>query len=66
MKIGVITFWDSNDNYGQIMQCYALQTYLKKLGHDVVLIRYIATKNKKKHTFLIKNYIKAFYVLKHC
>lgn len=60
MKIGVITFWDSNDNYGQIMQCYALQTYLKKLGHDVVLIRYIATKNKKKTYFFIKNYIKAF------
>lgn len=51
MKIGVITFWDSNDNYGQIMQCYALQTYLKKLGHDVVLIRYIATKNKKSILF---------------
>lgn len=64
MKIGVITFWDSNDNYGQIMQCYALQTYLKKLGHDVVLIRYIATKNKKKHTFLLKTISKLF-SLKH-
>lgn len=40
MKIGVITFWDSQDNYGQLLQCYALQTYLKKMGHEVYLIKY--------------------------
>ena len=40
MKIGVITFWDSQDNYGQILQCYALQTFLRKMGHDACIIKY--------------------------
>lgn len=40
MKIGVVTFWQGNDNYGMILQCWALQTYLKKLGHDPYAIRY--------------------------
>lgn len=40
MKIGIITFWETQDNYGQIMQNYALQETLKKLGHSSYLIRY--------------------------
>lgn len=40
MKIGIMTFWWSNDNYGQLLQCYALQKYLRNLGHDAFLIRY--------------------------
>ena len=40
MKIGIITFWETQDNYGQIMQNYALQETLKKLGHSPYLIRY--------------------------
>lgn len=40
MKIGIITFWDSQDNYGQLLQCYALQRFLKELGHTPYLIRY--------------------------
>ena len=40
MKIGIMTFWWSNDNYGQLLQCYALQKYLRDLGHDAFLIRY--------------------------
>lgn len=42
MKIGVITYSDSKDNYGQILQAYALQNHLKALGHDPFLIRYDA------------------------
>lgn len=41
MKIGIITFWNSQDNYGQLLQCFALQHYLKKQGHEPFLIRYI-------------------------
>lgn len=41
MKIGIITFWTTQDNYGQIAQLYAMQVYLRKLGHDPYLIRYI-------------------------
>ena len=41
MKIGVITFWDSRSNYGQLLQCWALQQVLIGLGHDPYLIRYV-------------------------
>ena len=41
MKIGVVTFWHGNDNYGMILQCWALQQYLKKMGHDPYIIRYV-------------------------
>lgn len=40
MKIGVITFSQSQDNYGQILQCYAMQCFLQQLGHEPFLIRY--------------------------
>lgn len=40
MKIGIMTFWWSQDNYGQILQCYALQKYLRDAGYDPFLIRY--------------------------
>lgn len=40
MKIGIITLWQSSDNYGQQLQCWALQQALLKLGHEPYLIRY--------------------------
>lgn len=40
MKIGIMTFWWSDDNYGQLLQCYALQKYLRDNGHEPYLIRY--------------------------
>lgn len=40
MKIGIITFWESNDNYGQVLQAYALQLILRRMGHEPFLIRY--------------------------
>ena len=39
MKIGILTFHCA-DNYGAVMQCYALQEYLRSLGHDVYVIDY--------------------------
>lgn len=50
MKIGIITLWQSSDNYGQQLQCWALQQELIKLGHDPYLIRYdveYRTRNNK-------------------
>lgn len=39
MKIGILTFhWATN--YGAVLQCYALQTYLESLGHRVEIIDY--------------------------
>lgn len=46
MKIGIITYWNSDDNYGQQLQCYALQTYLHLLGHNAFLIRYAPSPEK--------------------
>ena len=39
MKIGIITVHRAY-NYGSVLQCYALQEYLKRLGHDVWVIDY--------------------------
>ena len=39
MNIGILTFhWATN--YGAIMQCYALQSYLTSVGHNVKIINY--------------------------
>lgn len=46
MRIGVVTFWQGHDNYGQLLQCWALQQYLKQLGHEPFLIRYSPEKQK--------------------
>lgn len=39
MKIGILTFHRAN-NYGAVLQCYALQEVVRKLGHDVRVIDY--------------------------
>lgn len=38
--IGILTLWESSDNYGQQLQCWALQRELVKLGQSPYLIRY--------------------------
>lgn len=48
MRIGIITFWWSKDNYGQILQLFALQSYLRKRGHDPFLIRYAPWKDMRR------------------
>lgn len=40
MKIGVVTYWNTSDNYGQLLQAWALQYWLKQHGHDAFIIRY--------------------------
>ena len=37
-KIGIITFNFTLDNYGQVLQYLATQEYLKKLGHQAILV----------------------------
>lgn len=37
MKIGILTF-HSQLNYGGVLQCWALQTVLEQMGHEVVVI----------------------------
>lgn len=38
MKIGIMTVFDAV-NYGSYLQAFCLQEYLKKAGHDVVMIK---------------------------
>ncbi|MEQ8470485.1 MAG: polysaccharide pyruvyl transferase family protein [Marinoscillum sp.] len=40
MKIGVITFCETMENYGQLAQACALQIYLEEKGHSPFLIKY--------------------------
>ncbi len=39
MKIGILTFWKTEDNYGQLLQCFATQAFLRSLGHETFLIK---------------------------
>ena len=59
-KIGIITFWESNTNYGQQLQCWALQHYLREQGYDAFLIRqYVWLRpSKKKGIKRVKQWIK--------
>ena len=54
MKIGILTFWWGKDNYGQLLQCYALQQYLRNMGHDAFLVRYRHSFDKKSTPFLTR------------
>lgn len=45
MKIGIMTYWWSDENYGQILQNYALQRYLSNQGHEPYLIKYFPPKD---------------------
>ena len=54
LKIGILTFWWSNDNYGQLLQCYALQKYLRDAGHDAFLIRYDSRKDFIRTPFILR------------
>lgn len=56
MKIGILTYHRAH-NYGAVLQCYALQETLKKLGADVSIINY-----KQPH---IERAYKPKYSIKH-
>lgn len=54
MKIGLLTL-PLHVNYGGILQCYALQTVLRSMGHDVTLLSSAWTSEKKLLKWRIKN-----------
>lgn len=60
MRVGILTF-HSQLNYGGILQCWALQTALEKMGHKVVVIdRWLDENN----WLLNRNYPKSFWKLR--
>ncbi len=73
MKIGILTFLEQQ-NYGGVLQAYALQHALSKTGYDVEAIRFWFSKNnyylygyfqKKNDSFLRRCYHLARHWLKH-
>lgn len=57
MKIGIITFHFAY-NPGAVLQCYALQTYLKKMGCSVEIINYRPWYHQNSYT-LFRNPLQA-------
>ena len=58
MKIGIITLHYAL-NAGAVLQAFALQTYLKSLGHEVEFIDYVP-----KHQYSLRSFIaKSPYVI---
>lgn len=41
MKIGIMSYWNTEHNYGQVLQCFAMQQFLRNLGHEPFHIRYV-------------------------
>ncbi|MFQ7001827.1 MAG: polysaccharide pyruvyl transferase family protein [Clostridium sp.] len=61
MKIGIMT-WLYNNNYGTVLQAYALQKKLRLKGYDCTLINYRAnTKAKIKNFIISKNSYKLIF-----
>lgn len=58
MRIAILTYWSSSDNYGQLLQCYALQKYLHDKGHEAYLVRYQPTSQPIKNSPTIWNKLK--------
>lgn len=44
MKIGILSYWDTQYNYGQVLQCFALQQFVKSIGHTPQHIKYVKSK----------------------
>lgn len=57
MKVGIITFHRAH-NYGAVLQCYALQEVLKRMGHDVYVIDYYQPATEETYKILSAKIIK--------
>lgn len=64
MKIGIVTFWQTRDNYGQMLQCFALQQSLKMLGHTPYLIRYLHSEHKNPWQDQLAHFLHMFFLLR--
>lgn len=66
-KIGILTLQWAN-NYGALLQCYALQTYISSLGYDCKVINYISPEVKNEIRLLHFNlsvFKDIFFLKKH-
>jgi hypothetical protein len=69
MNIGILTFINAQDNYGQVLQAFALKDYLEIKGHCVYFINYDRYKdiilNKKKFREKIKKILNPITVIRY-
>lgn len=56
MRIGILTYSIGN-NYGALLQAFALETYLKMQGHDVQFIYYYHPWSKGDSFFRVRSYL---------
>lgn len=59
-KIGVVTYWNSEENYGQILQIFALQYCLRQKDCYPFLIKHSLTVTDTKSEPFLKRLIKLF------
>ncbi len=62
MKIGTLTYWWTQENYGQVLQCFALLRFLTQKGHEAFLIKYKPSTKSRPLIYWVKFYI--LYLLK--
>lgn len=60
MKIGILTH-PLSSNYGGILQCFALNTYLQKMGHETIVID-----RKPNKDFFLWRWIRMVLKVLHC
>ena len=65
MKIGIITFHRAH-NYGAVLQCFALSTTLKDLGHSVEVIDYYPSYFKKQYALFSLNHFSQLSMKSKC
>lgn len=53
MKIGILTF-HSQQNYGGVLQCFAMKSALESLGHEVVVVDRRMDEN---HSYLYREFV---------
>ena len=49
MNCGILTFYFAH-NYGAVLQAYALQTYISKLGHATFIVKRYPDKLKREYS----------------
>ncbi len=57
-KVGIITYHFAK-NYGAVLQCYALQSFLQEQGFNVEIINYVSDKQTKNNDYIKHGGIKA-------
>ena len=57
MKLGIFT-QPLHNNYGGLLQCFALQTVLKRMGHDAVVVRRDYNRFNKPFILKFRSFIK--------